>query len=312
MKQLTSNNHFKFGYDHDWFQPRKSPHQTWTVQYGPCERPVGNFQHECLKTALKIQDNARQKMTVLFSGGVDSEVALQSFVLAKVPVTAAILRFKNDLNIHDISYAIITCDKLGIKYKIFDLDIIHFWENQLLDYADPTYCISPQLLSTMWLADQIDEYPILGSGECLLVKDYDDSYQPGVSPYTHSEWSLWEKEKIAAWYRHFIVKNRPACPGFFQYTPEVILSYLLDPIVQKLTRSEIVGKLSTESSKLQIYQQHFSLIERPKFTGFEHIQAADSYFRKILTDRFPETNQIYKNNVTDLKKSMTYSQNTSV
>lgn len=303
---LSANNHFKFGYDDVWFEFRKNTKQKWIVDYGKCRRHTENFHFECLNTAREIQENSQQKITVLFSGGVDSEVALQSFVLAGIPVTATILRFKNDLNIHDMSYAIVTCEKLGVKYKIVDLDILKFWENQLLEYADPTYCISPQLLSTMWLADQVDEYPVLGSGECLLVKDYDDTYEAGVSPYLHSEWSLWEKEKIAAWYRHFIVKKRNACPGFFQYTPEIILSYLRDPFVHKLTQSQIVGKLSTASSKLAIYQQHFQLVDRPKYSGFEKIETQDAYFRKILVDRFPGTNEIFKTPVSELKQKMSF------
>jgi len=302
---LSHQNHFKFGYDQNWFDFRQSTEQKWHVQYGKCSRPVLGFYDECLLTAKAIQEDAQQKMTVLFSGGVDSEVTLQSFVLAKIPITATILRFKNDLNIHDISYAIIACEKLGVKYRIIDLDVLKFWENQLFDYANPTYCITPQLVTTMWLADQVDEYPILGSGECLLVKDYDEAtYQPGISPYIHTEWYLWEKEKIAAWFRHFIVKKRNACPGFFQYTPEIILSYLKDPFVEKLTSSQIVGKLSTASSKLAIYQQHFQLIDRPKFSGFEKIEPIDAVYRKQLEAAFPGTNQIFKSSVSMLKSEM--------
>ena len=161
-------------------------------------------------------------------------MALQAFAHAKIPVTAAILRFKNDLNIHDISWAVIACDALKIPYKFYDLDVLDFWRNGALEYATATYCISPQLLTTMWLIDQIKGYPVMGSGECLLVKEVPENYQPGVSPYEPSTWRLWEKEKIAAWYRHFIFRRREGCPGFFQYTPEIMLSYLEDPIVKDL------------------------------------------------------------------------------
>lgn len=304
--ELTHQNHFKFGYDHNWYSMRENSEQRWMVEYGRCQKNPSTFKEACLGAARQISKNAGRKITVLFSGGIDSEVTLQSFLLAKIPVRAAILRFKNDLNLFDIAYAIIACERMNIKYDIFELDILKFWENELLHYANPTYCISPQLLSTMWLVDQIDEYPVIGSGECLLVKDYDDNYLPGISTYTHTEWSLWEKEKIAAWYRHFIVKNRDGCPGFFQYTPEIILSYLNDSFVQKITRSEIIGKLSTESSKSAIYQQHFNLIEREKYTGFEKIQDKDAYYRRILTEKFSNASQIYKTKVSDLVSSMTF------
>lgn len=112
---LSHQNHFKFGYDHNWFGFRTSIDQKWNVEYGRCQNTPGSFYQECLNTARIIQQNAQQKMTILFSGGVDSEVTLQSFVLAQIPITATILRFKNDLNVHDISYAVIACEKLGVK-----------------------------------------------------------------------------------------------------------------------------------------------------------------------------------------------------
>lgn len=302
---LSHQNHFKFGYDGNWFNKREHADQKWMVSYGRCSKEPLNFKEECLRTAYTIQKDANgQKISVLFSGGVDSEVALQSFVLAGIPVTAAILRFKNDLNIHDISHAVIVCEKLKVPYRFYDVDLLALWENDIHQFSEPTYCISPQLISTMWLVDQIDDYPVMGSGECLLVKEVPAGYEPGVSPYEPSEWHLWEKEKIAAWYRHFIIRERSGCPGFFQYTPEIMLSYLQDPFVQKLVNSQIVGKLSTESSKLKIYQQHFDLHDRVKYTGFEKVQAHDARFRKILVDRFPHANGVQKTSVTQLLKDL--------
>jgi hypothetical protein len=301
MPILSHQNHFKFGYDTDFFIPRKNPEQKWVVQYGPCTKIPLNFKEECIRTAQTIyRDAGSKKINLLFSGGSDSEVVLQSFALAEIPFSVSILRFENDLNIHDISYAIIACEKWCIPYKLIDLNLLSFWENNITKYADPTYCISPQLISTMWLVDQIEGFPVMGSGECLLVKDYPADYIPGVSPYEHSEWYLWEREKIAAWYRHFIVRGRSGCPGFFQYTPEIILSYLQDPFVQRLTNSQIAGKLSTESSKLKIYQQHFELIDRPKYSGFERVPDQDAYFRRILTERYPHANSIFKTSVNQL------------
>lgn len=302
--ELTHNNHFKFGYDGIPFNFRESIKNQWWVSYGKCKTPPLTFHSECINTAKIIHQKSKGKSTLLFSGGVDSEVVLQSFILAKLPIKAAILRFKNELNIHDISYAIIACEKLGVPYYFFDLDILKFWESNLFKYANPTYCSSPQLLSTMWLIDQINEFPVLGSGECLLVKDIPKDYVPGVSEYGHSEWKLYEKEKIASWYRHFMVRNRDGCPGFFQYTPELILSYILDPFVKKLTGNEITGKLCTASSKLKIYQQHFDLIDRPKFTGFEKIQNYDSYYRNILLNAFPDANQVAMTPLSTLKENM--------
>lgn len=300
MLLLSKNNHFKFGYDRSWFVPRSSASEKWTVEYGRCKRNPNNFKLECLETARQIFQDADNQIVILFSGGVDSEVVVQSFLMAGIPFKVAVLRFKNGLNQHDISYAIKFCERNEVKFDIYELDILRFWENQLFEYADPTQCVSPLLLSTMWLVDQIDGYPVIGSGECLLVKEREPDYVPGVSPYLKSPWSLWEKEKIAAWYRHFIVRRRNGCPGFFQYTPEIILSYLQDPFVGRLINSEIHGKLTTESSKLEIYMQHFDLETRKKYTGFEMVSQFDPIYRAELMKKYSAYDQIVKTYTNDL------------
>lgn len=288
LAQLSFKNHFQFGYNNEAFILRKSPSDQWWVNYGQCETKPLNFEQECLRTAQRIRASTDLPLWVLFSGGVDSEVTLRSFVQAGLQVQAAILRFKNDLNIHDISYAVIACEELEVPYKIFDLDLVEFWETKLWDYAIPTQCVSPQLLTTMYLADQIDGYPILGSGECFLAKE------------TDQQWYLWEREKIASWYRHFLIQRRDACPGFFQYTPEIILSYLNDPMVQSLIQNNLIDQTDTKESKLRIYKQYFDLISRPKYTGFEKVQDLDFKYRKQLKSQFPDSDQIYRTSATQL------------
>jgi hypothetical protein len=304
IPSLSHLNHFSFGYDGNKFNFRTSADQKWWVEYGRCSRRPENFRNECIETAKLIRKNASDSIYIMFSGGVDSEVVLRSFVEAGIKVSAAILRFKNDLNIHDTSWAVIACEELAVPYRFFELDLLDFWKNEAWEYANSTYCISPQLLPTMWLVDQIEGFPVMGNGECLLVKQKGHDYQPGISPYDNSEWEIWEKEKIAAWYRFFIVRNRNGSPGFFQYTPEVMLSYLLDPFVQRLIKNKIKGKLTTESSKVEIYQQHFPVLARPKYTGFERVQKEDAELRQLLKSKWSFADEIYKIRSSELMKSL--------
>ena len=211
---LTHNSHFEFGYDGIPFRFRQNKDQQWFARYGVCERAPYSFDVECFETAKLIRRLQPDPIWILFSGGADSEVVLRSFLQQNITVKVAILRFKNDLNIHDIAYAVIACEKLHVSYQFFDLDLLKFWENEALDLAKSAQCITPLLLPTMWLVDQLDGYSVLGSGECLLVKRVPSDYVPGVSVYPNSKWDLYEKEKIAAWYRHFMVIGRSGCPGF--------------------------------------------------------------------------------------------------
>ena len=47
MFEYTLNNHFKFGYDNEWFIDRPNKNSKWSVQYGQCNRPVKNWREEC-------------------------------------------------------------------------------------------------------------------------------------------------------------------------------------------------------------------------------------------------------------------------
>jgi hypothetical protein len=215
---------------------------------------------------------------------------LRSFVESGINVRAAIFRFANGLNEHDISYAFQTCRELNVETDIFELDLLKFWKCEYQPFAARTQCVSPQLLTTMYLADQVPGYPVIGSGECLLVNE-------------NEQWSLWEKEKIASWYRHFLIQGRSACPGFFQYTPELMLAYLLDPMVTDFLKDK--SHNTTTEIKLSMYQQHFSLIARPKYTGFEQVQAEDYVLRQQLKSQYPDSDAVVKTQHTELKRILT-------
>ncbi len=295
----------RFGYNGAAFNFRQTPQDEWGVSYGPCSRPTLRFNEECFKTAQLIRDKNPGEIVLLLSGGVDSEVMLRSFVEQRIQFKVAIMEFKDGLNAHDVGYARKICETHGLRPHIFSLDLLRFWENDLFAYADPVYCCSPQLLPHMWLIDQIDGYPVMGSGECLLVKRRPADYIPGKSPYTWDEWDLFEKEKIASWYRHLMIRNRPGCMGFYQYNPEIILSYLLDPFVKKLTNCELSGKLTTESSKFKIYSQYFNLKERLKYHGFENVPEWDRKYRSLLLAKYGHASAIAKTPVKNLIQQLT-------
>lgn len=291
MHHLTYKNHFKFGYNNEWFRFRETPEDRWTISYGACERSVAPFKEECYATARLIRDTVNEPITVLFSGGADSEIVVRAFHDQHIPIKVAICQFSDNLNIHDVSFAVVCCEQLGIRYNLVPLDIRKFWSSEVMDYAERTKCRSPELCSTMWLADQVDGVPVLGSGEPYIVKRVPLLYIDGESPYDRTPWDLYEKELIAAWYRHFMVpgQERQAVPGFFQYTPEIMLSFMQDSIVLDLVNDRIKGKRSTTTSKLQIYQKYFPLADREKYTGFEKLVAENISLRAELQAKYPDS-----------------------
>lgn len=272
MFEYTENNHFKFGYhESEWFTNRTSPDQIFIADYGRCSYNPGSWKDECLITAEKIYESAGLPINVMFSGGIDSEVVAQSFKQVGIPFTVSIMRFKDNFNLHDISYAIIYCEQNNIKYDLIDLDLLKFWENESHDYAERAQCYSPQLCPMMWLSDQIDGFPVMGSGDSYLVKQIPHNYIPGVSPYEPSQWYSWVNEVHKSFYKHFMNQDRPAVPGFFQYTPEITYSFLTDPIIKLLVNNKRLGKLTLQTTKYEIYTKYFDLIYRKKYHGYEKV-----------------------------------------
>ncbi len=300
MIDLTYQSHFKFGYDNKWFVQRRSSAEKWTTSYGSCSRITEDFKQECLATAQLIRDSISGTLVVFFSGGSDSEVVIRSFYESKIPIRAAICQFKNNLNIHDVSFAVVCCEQLGIPYDLIQLDIEQFMNDRLYWYAGLTQARSPELCSTMWLADQIDGVPIFGSGECYLVKRVSPNYIDGQSEYETTPWDLYEKELIASWYRFFMNVDRIAVPGFFQYTPEIMLSFLKEDKIKELVNDKIKWKRSSVSSKMSIYQKHFPLIDRKKYTGYEKLEDKVEQTRLILRDIYPYSGSVFMTEYNDL------------
>ena len=195
-----------------------------------------------------------------------------------------------NLNIHDIAFAITFCEQNGLSYDIFELDLEKFWyAGAGMDYADKTQCCTPQLLPTMWLSDQIDGLPIIGSGEPYIKRvDMEDEKSP---------WVFQEKERIQSWYRHFINLDRPAVPGFFQYTPRIMYMFLTHPIIQELVTNKDHRKQSSVYTKSSVYREYYhDMAFRVKASGFEHERAAiaSDNLREYLELRFPNYNRTYQ------------------
>lgn len=103
---------------------------------------------------------------VLYSGGLDSELALLSCIRNNVPVRAMTLVIKIKgltINTHDLYYAQKFCVEHNIEHKMIELEADKFFENgTYFNYVAP-YCITePHVATHMWLLEQCNDFPIIG------------------------------------------------------------------------------------------------------------------------------------------------------
>lgn len=302
MFQYTYNNHFKFGYlqkssdnkyVENFYANRNSEADDWIVKYGQCEKNVSDFRTECIRAAQKIYDNRQGlKIDVLFSGGSDSEIVLRSFLELGVDFNVHIMRFDDYLNAHDWSYAYVICQNLNIKPIFHDLNLLKFWRTEeFRNFTWLSKCVSPQLVPHMWLMNRVDGLAIMGSGECYtarvdIVENRSTNFD-NTNYSKHVPWVLYEREKIASWYRFPMARNQPAVPGFFQYTPEIMYSFLVDETSLLLHSNQHIGKLSNKGSKFNIYKKYWpELVDRKKWSGFEKVLEHDRVLREEMRNSF--------------------------
>lgn len=284
MVELSLDNHFCFSYEGRLFAHRESPQDHWSVEYGRTSQLL-DFRSACISQAKTIYEKANGRVGLLLSGGIDSEVILLSFLAAGLPVRAYIGQMNHDYNLHDICYAIMACEKHNVPYTLIKYDFEKVLSEKALDYAQISQCFSPQLIAVMYLMDQVDEYVVVGGGDCVFKKDTVNG---------EKKWFLFERERVASWYKFLLARNRSACPGFFQYSPELIYAYANAPFIKAHLLSKSSPLENIADFKLDFYQRHFPLISRKKKTGFETIQHLDYKFRSELFMRFNHCDTTFK------------------
>jgi len=300
MFDYTHKNHFRFGYDGKWFNTPEDHHKVWQVEVGQCTKYPLGFLWECRRAARLIcENNPKLVPNLAFSGGVDSEVMVRSFMAEKLPFKITIFKFENDLNLHDISFAISFCEEHKLYYEIKHMDVQAFWKSdQFFPLADEVKCISPQLLAHLHYFGDADELLILGQGEGCVIDPLEYEYYNHMRDQfvnSATRWYTIETEKNAAMYRYFLQRGQKAIPAFFRYTPELMHAFYASPAVQQLVTGDYPGHASTQTIKFDIYKRCFSdLRSRPKFSGFEGLLDEDRHLRQILTKRLSQyTRQVF-------------------
>lgn len=272
----THRNHFKFGYDGiNNFHFRENEDQCYTVEFGRATY-ITNFKEESINTAKQIYKDANEKtIYISYSGGVDSESIIYTFLEAKVPFEVITAKLRYNINEYDLFYVKKVCDTYNLKLHILDVDIENFLETKMMEYAVPTKCCSPQFPLHMYLWDSFDGFIVAGH-ELVFNR---------TPPSKEFYFKTVEKEDSV--HRYHIWRNRDGCPAFQFYRPELVLSFILENEMLKLFSFGKTFKISYSSiQKTRLYEKCFNLEKRKSKTGFESIMHLDKKYRIILEKMF--------------------------
>ena len=242
----------------------------WTVQLKSITTNSSSWYEESIRAAQIINDISDSPLTLLFSGGLDSEYMLNIFKHAGVDFKVAIISY-GDYNIHDNRYAFKYCEAHSIEPIVVDIDIAKFINSgKIFEVANEAKCCAYQIPSIMYGVSKLDGTVIMANGE-PYVKNF------------NGDWRWEETERVNSYMNWFKAKGINGTPDFLRYTPEMTLSFLMEPRVIQLVNNEHPGKLSTRTSKHLIFSQKMELEKRSKYTGWEEIENT-SFMSEITTE----------------------------
>lgn len=230
-----------------------------------------------------------ENVHVLYSGGIDSEIVVESCIEAGIDFAVDIMQYTIDgqlMNAHDMKYAINYCDEHNIKPFIHTLEITKFIESgEYIQYAQKYRCNSPQLCCHLWLLDQIDGFCIVGGDPLQFVLNEDKEY--GL---------VYKKYNYLTYDRYFAINNKPGIGSMATYSIGIILASLkhqYDILVQR-KRFYMVFDGDFEAInydyRCMLYGYGgFKAGRKPsKYTGFESIRLyySDKYNEKETVREF--------------------------
>jgi hypothetical protein len=281
MIEYCYNNHIKYGYDGIFdYNFRDDPNQKYSLKFTKAEQSVLDYKNESIRTANLIKEKSNNEtIWISYSGGIDSECIIKSFLEAKIDFKLAMNRFKNDMNEYDLFYARKFCQEHDLKLYEFEIDVEKFLENDLEEYAFELNCNSPIFPTHLFLWDKLDGFIVGGHGDPIFRRIENTN-----------NWYFQVKENEDVVYRYLKWRNRNGAPSFYSYTPEMILSFMYTGEFSRLVTFGHRGKVAgSTGTKELILQKNFGVEKRTCATGFENIKFLDSKYRTYLESKITTT-----------------------
>jgi hypothetical protein len=263
----SENNWYKWNYGNEPAFGNQPGSLTFNTSYA-CgfTGVIGNFKEELHKAAKSTLDHyPGLKPCVFFSGGLDSELILRSYLSIGAKPEVYIVRYEKDYNLYDVSYAVTICNILGVKYHIVDFDLEKFYRNDADCISEQSQIDRPRMLPHLKFTECADGLIIVGHSDVRWYRTDDDYSKQGT-------WLAQDFEHDIGCDKYNILHNRPAIYQWWKWSPGLVLSYTKLNWFQNLIADRYNGKLGVNSTKLLGFKEIYpDLLPRKKLTGFENI-----------------------------------------
>ena len=222
--------------------------ETWHVDIDPPKRKVKSYFEETLITSEYMYANKTGKLLLMLSGGLDSEYVFRTFHHLKFEFTPIIVRLvgkhhNTDYNANDTVQAFKLCKDFKIEPVVITFNFDEFFDSgEIFELMHMWKCRGIGVATMLKVAESLDGFTVMGNDPPYL------RYNNQVK-----QWQLEEEELIHTLLRFYQGKNLAGCPFLLSYTPEMMLSFLLDPHIADLANGNHPGKNGTNSTKSYVF-----------------------------------------------------------
>lgn len=216
------------------------------------------------ESITQLIDENGTNLSVMFSGGADSELVIRELVRQGASVCAHTVRHAYGLNSQDYDAASEVAKSLNIKHVVHDVDIIAGATS--LEFEEKAVRYRANDLSVIAMIDpakSIDTPVIYGHTPSI------DFRGDGTLPMENFYWQLEMNDHSDLIGARLISEGHQIVQFGACYTPELFHAWLHHPVLEK-TFKPGSNKLSIESSKNLMYRESgLSFTAKRKFRGFE-------------------------------------------
>lgn len=274
---------------------RTSNDLEYYVDWGKVNRAVEGFLTECVFTAQVIYAAATKPIGILMTGGLDSECVLRAFRQANIPHTCFALRYEDGLNKFDVDGAEKICKLLGSPLEIIDFDLQGFFDKELWDTAWSWNIHSPHVCMDVKMFSMFpNHHIILCAGDFVLERK---------SLSTRNIFSVEAEEYMAPERFLRTIPIFEGTPRFFKHNPEIMLSFLTDPLVQRWVKLAFAMRsISITDWKPYMFDVWYdgNVKPRVKAHGYERIVPRYERTEEKLSLKLPYKNAIFNQQYEEL------------
>lgn len=241
----------------------------WKLSFKGPNRPIKTYFEETCLTAQMLWETKDHTVNLLYSGGMDSEYALNIFLHMGMPVRPVIIQLNPGYNYHETKWAYDFCESKGLEPLVIDIDFDHFVRSgRMYEYAVNMESCLYHYSAIAHAIDCLDGTIVLGEGEPYICYMSDSN-----------SWNVELYEYDYCIMKHMSNTNRHGIADFLSYSVEMHLAFLQDQRISELANNQWPGKLGSNTSKVLVYNRHsgFDLVPRWKHHGYEVIEHSDIF-----------------------------------